>query len=114
ALRPAGGAAEAAAEPARRLDVRPDRMRADLELTHGRIVAERPAGEPTAELGKEAARSLLTEASRTSARTGRHLRDLLGRLDEAVFDPAAYIGSAPVLIDRALAHHRTVFQEKDQ
>jgi hypothetical protein len=39
---------------------------------------------------------------------------VLGELDEAAFDPAAYIGSTPVLIDRALAHHRTVLQEKDQ
>ncbi|MFI6583594.1 hypothetical protein [Embleya sp. NPDC050493] len=114
ALRPAGGAAETAAEPAEGLEVLPDRMRADLEPTGGRIVSERPAGESTAEFGNEAARSLLTDASGTSARTGRPLRDLLGRLDEAVFDPAAYIGSAPALIDRALAHHRTVLQEKDQ
>ncbi|MFF7249586.1 3-carboxy-cis,cis-muconate cycloisomerase [Embleya sp. NPDC008237] len=114
ALRLAGGAAETAAELAEGLEVLPDRMRANLELTGGRIVSERLAGELTAELGKEAARSLLTDASRTSARTGRPLRDVLGRLDEAVFDPAAYIGSAPALIDRALAHHRTVFQEKDQ
>lgn len=114
ALRLAGGAAETAAELAEGLEVFPDRMRADLELTRGQIVSERLAVELAAELGKEEARRLLTDASRTSARTGRHLRDLLGPLDEAVFDPAAYLGSAPALIDRALAHHRTVFQEKDQ
>ncbi|MYS82855.1 hypothetical protein [Embleya scabrispora] len=77
-------------------------------------MSERPVRGWAGELGKDAARGLLGEAFRTSARTGRHLRDLLGRLNEAVFDSAAWIGSAPALIDRALAHHRTVFQEKDQ
>ncbi|MGC0418310.1 3-carboxy-cis,cis-muconate cycloisomerase [Embleya sp. AB8] len=117
ALRLAGGAAETAAELAEGLVVFPDRMRANLELTHGRIVSERLAAELAVGVGRDEARRMLGEASGTSARTGRHLRDLLGRLDEAVFDPAAYLGSAPALLDRALAHHRTVFhahEEKDQ
>jgi 3-carboxy-cis,cis-muconate cycloisomerase len=113
-LRLAGGSARTAAELAAGLEVFPDRMRANLELTGGRIVAERLAVELAAKLGRAEAGRVLTEASRTSALTGRHLRDVLGELDEAAFDPAAYIGSTPALIDRALAHHRTVFQEKDQ
>ncbi|WP_406283846.1 3-carboxy-cis,cis-muconate cycloisomerase [Embleya sp. NBC_00896] len=113
-LRLAGGSAATAAELAEGLVVHPERMRANLDLTLGRIVSERLSAELAGELGRTEAKRLLAEASRTSARTGRHLRDVLGELDEAVFDPAAYIGSAPALIDRALAHHRTVFQEKDQ
>jgi 3-carboxy-cis,cis-muconate cycloisomerase len=113
-LRLAGGAAVTAAELAAGLDVFPERMRANLELTHGRIVSERLVAELAGRLGRDEAKRVLTDASRTSAPTGRHLRDVLGELDDAVFDPAAYIGSTPALIDRALAHHRTVFPEKDQ
>ncbi|WP_439676178.1 3-carboxy-cis,cis-muconate cycloisomerase [Embleya sp. MST-111070] len=114
ALRLAGGAASTAAELAEGLAVFPDRMRANLELTGGRIVSERLVAALTAEHGATQARRLLTDASRTSARTGRHLRDVLGEADETLFDPAGHLGSTPALIDRALAHHRTVFRFQEK
>lgn len=94
ALRLTGGAARDAAELAEGLRVHPERMRANLGLTGGLIVSERLA----AVLGREA----VTAAVRRAAEEGRTLDDVLSH-EGVDLDPTGYLGSAPALVDRALA-----------
>ncbi len=111
ALRLVGGAAFTAAELAEGLEVHPDRMRANIELTHGAIVAERLAVALTPELGKAQAKALLAKASSTAGATfGEVLRSLpeLAGLDlDDLLDPARYTGAAGPLVDRVLLRYRS-------
>ncbi|GAB2853323.1 3-carboxy-cis,cis-muconate cycloisomerase [Actinocorallia aurea] len=108
ALRLAGGAAEAARGLVEGLVVHPDKMRADLGLTHGLIVSERAAAQLAASLGRDTARALLEEASARAATTGVPLAEAVAALlppgTEAPFDPdpTTYLGAAPALVDAAL------------
>ncbi|WP_328912073.1 MULTISPECIES: lyase family protein [unclassified Streptomyces] len=112
-LRLTGGAAHTAVELLEGLEVRVDRMRHNLGLTGGQIVAERLAARLTPLLGRLPARQLLTRASALAARDGRPLGDVLaedaeikGTLSaaelDALLDPAGYTGAAGPLVDRAL------------
>jgi 3-carboxy-cis,cis-muconate cycloisomerase len=113
-LRLVGGAAHTAAELAEGLDVRPARMRDNLDLTGSQIVSERIVAVLTPLLGKAAARKLLTAASADATATGRPLADVLAGSPEltgrfgprelaSLCDPTAYPGAAGPLVDRALA-----------
>ncbi|MEV0439414.1 3-carboxy-cis,cis-muconate cycloisomerase [Streptomyces spectabilis] len=113
-LRLTGGAAHTAVELVEGLVVHPERMRANLALTGGQVVAERLVAELAPLLGKAAARELLTAASAAAGRDGRPLADhlaeapgLAGRVPRADLDrwcdPAGYVGAAPALVDRSLA-----------
>jgi 3-carboxy-cis,cis-muconate cycloisomerase len=97
-LRLTGGAAETAVELVGGLRVFPDRMRANVDLTGGRIVSERLA----AHLTKNDLRTLLDQDGPLDlppdALDPDDLRDLL--------DPAGYLGAAPELVDRILAVYR--------
>jgi 3-carboxy-cis,cis-muconate cycloisomerase len=96
------------------LQVFPERMRANLELTNGLVMAERVSLALAARLGRGEAHHLLEEASRTSVAGGRHLAQVLaehpglagifeeGEL-ERLFDPATYRGATDAIIDRILA-----------
>jgi 3-carboxy-cis,cis-muconate cycloisomerase len=105
-LRLTGGAAHTAVELAEGLQVRPDRMRANLELTGSQVVSERLVAALTPTLGKAAARRLLSEAVEEAARSGRPLVDVLAERTELPpglnTDPADYTGAAGHLVDRAL------------
>jgi 3-carboxy-cis,cis-muconate cycloisomerase len=119
-LRLTGGAATTAVELAEGLDVRPDRMRANLGLTSSQVVSERLAAVLTPSLGKAAAKQLLARASEAAEGSGRPLYEVLheelaadpllggrmgaGELAElaALCDPADYTGAAGALVDRAL------------
>ncbi|WP_229758727.1 3-carboxy-cis,cis-muconate cycloisomerase [Peterkaempfera bronchialis] len=112
-LRLVGGAAHTAVELAEGLQVRPDRMRANLELTGSQVVSERIAAVLAPRLGKAAAKELLSGASGEAERGGRPLAEVLadepaltGHLSAAeaaeLCDPAAYTGAAGALVDRAL------------
>ncbi|MHC0433255.1 nitrosuccinate lyase [Streptomyces sp. O3] len=116
-LRLAGGAAHTAVELADGLVVRPDRMAANLGLTGSQLVSERIAAVLTPELGKAAARRLLTEAAQRAQRTGEPLAEVLaevfaaspglqGRFTQSelaeLCDPVGYTGGAGHLVDRAL------------
>ncbi|MCS0637825.1 lyase family protein [Streptomyces sp. LP05-1] len=112
-LRLTGGAAHTAAELTGGLTVRPDRMRANLDLTGSQVVTERLAAVLTPPLGRVRARALLTEASGAADRTGTPLAEVLAAVPEiaahlpggrlaALLDPAAYTGAAGPLVDRAL------------
>ncbi|UUN25376.1 3-carboxy-cis,cis-muconate cycloisomerase [Streptomyces sp. FIT100] len=108
ALRLTGAAASAAAALCTQLVVHPDRMRANLALTGGRMLTERLLAEVTPLLGRERARQLLAEASRRAAQEGTDLFAVLAEHRELpsldhLGDPAGYLGSAPALVDRALS-----------
>ncbi|GAA4318408.1 3-carboxy-cis,cis-muconate cycloisomerase [Streptomyces venetus] len=96
-LRLAGGAARDAVELAEGLRVRPEAMRAHLDLTDGLIVSERLSAELAPVLGRARAKELLTRL----AATGRPL-DQAPELADADLDPTHYTGSAGALTDRAL------------
>ncbi|HZI90377.1 MAG TPA: 3-carboxy-cis,cis-muconate cycloisomerase [Thermoleophilaceae bacterium] len=118
ALAYAGGAAAALAGTLGGLEVHPEAMRRNLELTGGLILAEAVSTALVASgLGRLEAHELMQEASRRAAEAGRPLRDELrndagvsarlsaDELDRAL-DPAAYLGSAEEFVERALALHR--------
>ncbi|KUL78245.1 MULTISPECIES: 3-carboxy-cis,cis-muconate cycloisomerase [unclassified Streptomyces] len=96
-LRLVGGAARDAAELAEGLRVRPDVMRAHLDLTGGAVVSERLSAELAAELGRARAKELLARL----AAEGRPLAEA-PELAGADLDPTHYTGSAGALTDRAL------------
>ncbi|MET9885301.1 3-carboxy-cis,cis-muconate cycloisomerase [Streptomyces sp. NPDC006430] len=113
-LRLVGGAAHTAVELAEGLTARPDRMRANLLLTGSQVVSERIAAVLAPQLGKAAAKQLLTRVSAAAEESGRPLYELLAEepvlagqrsADELarLCDPGAYTGGAGPLVDRALA-----------
>ncbi|MGN9785379.1 lyase family protein [Nonomuraea sp. ZG12] len=97
-LRLTGGAAETAVELVGGLRVFPDRMRANVDLTGGRIVSERLA----AHLDKNDLRTLLDQDAPLDIP-----RDALDPdAPQDLLDPAGYLGAAPELVDRILAAYR--------
>jgi 3-carboxy-cis,cis-muconate cycloisomerase len=110
------GALDAMAEVAEGLDIHVDRMRANLDLTHGLIFAEAVQMALAPAMGRDAAHSLVAGACRRASAQRAHLRDILeneprvndvlGR--EAIahlFDPAAYLGQSRAYVARALVRH---------
>lgn len=104
------------------LQVFPERMRANLDITQGLVMAERVSLALTPRLGRSQAHHCLEEASRRCLAHGRHLREELaampritGALDaaelDALFDPASYRGASDAIIDAVLARHRRQRQE---
>ena len=88
-------------------------MRANLELTGGRIASERLALVLAGRLGRTEARAIVREASLRASADGGTLADALAGSDTglseaelaAALDPATYLGSAGALVDRALARY---------
>lgn len=101
------------------LQVDAERMRANLDLTRGLIMAEALTMALAPSLGRPEAYRIAQRLSDRAAQTGAHLKDLaasdqqvqsaLGReVIAKVFDASTYLGSTDALIDRALAGFRTV------
>jgi 3-carboxy-cis,cis-muconate cycloisomerase len=117
ALAQTGGAAASVREALDGLEVRPERMRQNLEATGGLLLAESVSMALAERLGRLEAKGLVADASRRAAEAGRPLREELIE-DEAVsaelseeeidraLDPRGYLGSADVFVDRALARYR--------
>jgi 3-carboxy-cis,cis-muconate cycloisomerase len=101
ALAYTGGAADAARRALDGLEVDTERMRANLELTDGLVMAEKASFLLARELGRREAQQRVAEA----AAGPRPLAEELG-LDAADLDPASYLGSAETFVDRALAAYR--------
>jgi 3-carboxy-cis,cis-muconate cycloisomerase len=111
----AGGAAAGVREALDGLEVRPERMRANLDATGGLVLAESVSTVLAERLGRGEAKRVVGEAARRAAESGRLLREELVD-DEAVdlsaeeidraLDPAGYLGSAEAFVDRALEAHR--------
>jgi len=108
------GALSAIVDIAEGLEVDMDRMRANLDTTHGLIMAEAVTMALAEKLGKADAHHLIEDASRKAVASKRHLRDVLAddkrviaHLDATrltkLFDPLAYQGASQALIDRLLA-----------
>jgi len=113
-LQLAGGAIAHVREVVGGLELDTERMRANLDLTRGAVLAERAALRLTPELGRAGARQLVEEATARAAKQATSLRDELAascpldarELDE-LFDPAGYLGATPSFVDAALAAYRS-------
>ncbi len=114
----AAGAARTLADALEGLEVRSDRMRANLDATHGLIFAEQLAMQLAARIGKAAAHERVAAACRKALREERALlevvkedTELLRQLDlaelERALAPEAEIGAARALVERALARWKT-------
>jgi 3-carboxy-cis,cis-muconate cycloisomerase len=84
------------------------RMRANLDLTRGALLAERVAGALRSAVGAERAHELVREAAAAGDLAGdpRIAEHLAPGEAAALLDPGTYLGSAGALIDRALAAAR--------
>jgi 3-carboxy-cis,cis-muconate cycloisomerase len=107
ALAATGGAAWALREALEGLEVRPARMRENLEAEDGAIMAEAATTALAPRLGRHRAHELVGRAVRSEEglRAG-----LAGELSEeeldAALDPACYLGSTGTFVDRALMRWR--------
>ncbi|MFV8628637.1 3-carboxy-cis,cis-muconate cycloisomerase [Ralstonia pseudosolanacearum] len=115
----AAGALDRMRELIAGLNVDAARMRANLDLTRGLILAEAVMLALGADLGRLQAHHVVEAASRLAVRQHRTLCDVLAedadvlrawgdaapqRLD-ALLDPAHYLGDAAAAVDRVLAEH---------
>jgi len=116
-LRLTGSAAAIARELLGGLQVDPEKMHADMELTGGLVMSESVAAALAPALGRAAAQELVERAARRAVESRRGFREVLLELPEvadslgadgldAALDPAGYLGVTAELIDRALAAHR--------
>jgi 3-carboxy-cis,cis-muconate cycloisomerase len=116
-LRLTGSGAAAARSLLAELEVDPERMRANLELSDGLVMAEALATALGASLGRATAQELAQAASRRAAADGTSLAQAAAQLPEivdalgqegiaAALEPGAYLGVTERLIERALAAHR--------
>jgi len=110
----ASGALAATVDIAEGLEVDVERMRANLDTTHGLIMAEAVAFALAETIGKSEAHHLVEAASKTAVAENKHLRDVLGgdskvtaqlsaKRIAALFEPMAYQGVSQAFIDRLLA-----------
>lgn len=109
----AGGALRLSLDLVAGLEIDTARMRANLELTRGLIMAEALAMALARKLGKEPAHRLVEAASRQAARSGQHLR-AVAAADPAItahikpaelarlFEPQRYTGQSDALAARLL------------
>jgi 3-carboxy-cis,cis-muconate cycloisomerase len=116
-LRLTGSSAAIARELLSGLEVDPEKMRSDMDLTGGLVMSESVAAALASSMGRSDAQALVEKAARRSVETGREFRDVLLELPELAdglgadgldqaLEPAAYLGVTAELIDRALAGHR--------
>jgi 3-carboxy-cis,cis-muconate cycloisomerase len=96
------------------LDVDVERMRTNLDITDGQIMAEAVAFRLAEKVGKSDAHKLVEEASKKAHAEGKHFKDVLlanpkvtaivpaGELSK-LFDPMSYQGVAQQFIDRLIA-----------
>jgi 3-carboxy-cis,cis-muconate cycloisomerase len=87
------------------LEVDPERMRANLDATGGRLMAERVAAALAAERGGREAHEAVRAAAE-SADFPAAVAELVGAERAAeLLDPTGYLGSAGTFVDRALDDH---------
>ncbi|MGL4496357.1 MAG: lyase family protein, partial [Beijerinckiaceae bacterium] len=100
----------------------PERMRTNIEITNGLVMAERVSMALAGKIGRAEAHHLIETASRATADTGNHLRDVLaadatvrqhlsGADLDALFDPVTYRGATDAIIDDILTAYREQFEE---
>ncbi|HTE54781.1 MAG TPA: 3-carboxy-cis,cis-muconate cycloisomerase [Kofleriaceae bacterium] len=107
------------------LEVDPARMRANLDASGGLLLAERVSGALAPALGRAAAHDLVGAACAEAAASGRPLAAVLEARAEvgvhlspvqirALLDPAGYLGSAGLFVDRALAAHQEAARARQE
>jgi 3-carboxy-cis,cis-muconate cycloisomerase len=117
AFRLTAGATSRVREVLEGLEVDVHRMRSNLDLTRGLLLAEHVAMVLAPGVGRDRAQELVQAASKRALADGRTLAEELEADPEvrshlgpeeirAALDPAAYLGSAGALVDRALAEYR--------
>jgi 3-carboxy-cis,cis-muconate cycloisomerase len=117
ALRLAGGAAARTRRLLEELRVRPERMRANIEIGGGLALSEAVSADLAPAMGRERARRAVEAAAARAMASGRSFRDELLSDDEirsqlgpdridALLDPARRLGSASGFVERAIAAHR--------
>jgi 3-carboxy-cis,cis-muconate cycloisomerase len=84
-------------------------MRQNLNMTHGLILSERVVFALAPSVGKAKAKKIIEAACKEAIAEKRHLKDVLASIPEAktldletLFDPATYMGTSDMVIDRAL------------
>jgi 3-carboxy-cis,cis-muconate cycloisomerase len=98
------------------LEVDEVRLRGNLDATRGSLLAERVSGALAPALGRLAAHDLVAAACAEVVATGRSFAEALAARPEVaqrlapgeiaqLLDPAGYLGSAGLFVDRALAAH---------
>ncbi len=108
------GALAATVDIAEGLEVDATRMRANLDMTHGLIMAEAVTFALAEKIGKRDAHHLVEAASKQAVAGKQHLRDVLTSDSKVtaqlgaeaiakLFEPMAYQGASQALIDRLLA-----------
>jgi 3-carboxy-cis,cis-muconate cycloisomerase len=111
------GALQQMRQAASGLTIDTERMRRNLDATHGQIMAEAVTLALGGKIGRMAAHQLVERACRRADSSGRHLREVLaqepqvtaelsaGELDR-LLDPAGYTGEAAAFVDRVLQTHQ--------
>jgi 3-carboxy-cis,cis-muconate cycloisomerase len=105
------GALGAIADLAQSIELDPDRMRNNLDLTQGQVMAEAITLALAAKISRQEARKLLEEASQKAADEKRSLQNVLaddprvtahlpGPVLARLFEPMSHLGSAQTFIDR--------------
>jgi 3-carboxy-cis,cis-muconate cycloisomerase len=100
------------------LEIDTQRMRDNLELTHGLIYAEAVSMALATKMGRSHAHELVEAACRQSQREQQHLRDVLAREPQVnshlssdeladLFDPRKYLGSAEAFVDWVVSQSRS-------
>ncbi|MFI8481003.1 3-carboxy-cis,cis-muconate cycloisomerase [Pseudomonas sp. NPDC078700] len=103
------------------LEVQAQRMRENLEMTQGLVLAEAVSIALAQRIGRDAAHHLLEHCCREAVAQGVHLRAVLGANAEVtaqltateldrLLDPAFYLGQARRWVERALAEHQNLCQ----
>jgi 3-carboxy-cis,cis-muconate cycloisomerase len=111
ALAYTGGAAASMREVLEGLEVRPERMRQNLDMTGGLVMSEAVSMAIADRVGRAEAQRLIADAVGRASESGRSLREELiadSQLElsseeiDAALDPEGYLGSANAFVDRAL------------
>lgn len=101
------------------LEVDTVRMRSNLELTQGLVLAEAVSIALAQRVGRDKAHHLIEQCCRQAIAEQRHLREVLGEQAEVcaqlsaaeldrLLDPGHYLGQAQRWVARALAAHRAL------
>lgn len=112
ALALTGGAAAHVREVLEGLEVRPQRMRENLDAAGGQLLAESVMFALADRMGRGESKRAVSAAVDRAASSGRPLRDelLAGGLDadeiDQALEPEGYLGSADAFIERALELYR--------
>jgi 3-carboxy-cis,cis-muconate cycloisomerase len=105
------GALSAVADLAQGIEVDPDRMRSNVDITHGLIMAEAITFALAAKISRAEANKLVEEASQKAVAEKRSLQNVLsddprvtahitGPVLGRLFEPMSYQGAAQTFIDR--------------